>query len=187
MSILCPSISGHNEVCASKAELTKYIFDCQKQGSQEVSYSLEKMKSCLQEKFFDTIYEHNSKDSTDEMVCAKPNDVINRIGSCKISSNNIYEFKDCLLSRLLKPPTGRSRHQACQTKSGPSPNKPCIFPFMWNGETYYECPIDLDDSSQRWCSTKVDLNGKHITGEGHWGHCNSKCNQPLKKPSRQPS
>ena len=146
MSILSPSISDPNEVCASKAELAKYIFDCQQQGSQEDSYKLEKMKSCLQQKFFDTIYEHNSKDSTDEMVCAKPDDVINRIGSCKISSNNIYEFKDCLLSRLLKPPTGRSRHQACQTKSGPSSNKPCIFPFIWRGETYYECPID-----PLWC------------------------------------
>ena len=184
MSILSPSISGskNNEVCSSKAEVTKYIFDCQQQGSQEVSYKLEKMKSCLQQKFYDTIYEHNSRDSTDEMVCAKPNDVITRIGSCKISSDNTYEFKDCLLSRLLEPPTGRSGHQACQTKSGPSPNKPCIFPFMWRGETYNECPIDPDDSNQRWCSTKVDLNGKHITGEGHWGHCNSKCNL-----RRQPS
>ena len=101
MSILCPSISGHNEVCASKAELTKYIFDCQQQGSQEVSYSLEKMKSCLQEKlFFEQIYEQYSQDSTDEMVCAKQKDVLNRIQECKNSSNNIYEFKDCLLSRI---------------------------------------------------------------------------------------
>jgi len=175
--------TGRNEVCSSKAEVTNYIFDCQQQGSQEDSYKLEKMKSCLQQKFFDIIYEHNSKDSTDEMVCAKPDDVINRIGSCKISSNSIYEFKDCLIARLWDPTRPPIEDQACHTKSGPSPNKPCIFPFMWNGETYYECPIDLDDSSQRWCSTKVDLNGKHITGEGHWGHCNSKCNQPLRQPS----
>ena len=100
MSILSPSISGRNEVCSSKAEVTNYIFDCQQQGSQEDSYKLEKMKSCLQQIFFDKIYEHNSKDSTDEMVCAKPNDVLNRIDECKISSNNIYEFKDCLLSRI---------------------------------------------------------------------------------------
>merc|ERR1712183_494981 len=44
-----------NHVCASKAELTKYIFDCQQQGSQEVSYSLEKMESCLQQKFMGII------------------------------------------------------------------------------------------------------------------------------------
>merc|ERR1712183_803568 len=85
-----------NHVCASKAELTKYIFDCQQQGSQEVSYSLEKMESCLQQK----IYGHNSKDSTDEMVCAKRKDVLNRIQECKNSSNTIYSFKDCLLSRI---------------------------------------------------------------------------------------
>jgi len=100
--------TGHNEVCASKAEITKYIFDCQQQGSQEVSYSLEKMKSCLEEKlFFEQIYEQYSQDSTDEMVCAKSNDVLNRIDECKISSNNIYGFKDCLLKIIWpRPPTG---------------------------------------------------------------------------------
>ena len=63
----------------------------------------------------------------------------------------------------------------CKTKSGPSSNQPCIFPFTWKDEKYNGCPIDPVDSSQRWCSTKVDSNGNHITGQGNWGHCDSKC------------
>ena len=61
------------------------------------------------------------------------------------------------------------------TKSGPSSNQPCIFPFIWYGKTYNGCPIDPDDSSQRWCSTKVDSYGNHITGQGNWGHRSSIC------------
>jgi len=75
----------------------------------------------------------------------------------------------CDYSRANSPPN------LCRTKSGPSPNQPCIFPFTWNGKTYNGCPIDPEDSSERWCSTKVDSNGNHITGQGNWGHCNSKC------------
>jgi len=75
----------------------------------------------------------------------------------------------------LFPPPRRIICDLCQTKSGPSPNQPCIFPFTWNGKTYNGCPIDPEDSSERWCSTKVDSNGNHITGQGNWGHCNSKC------------
>jgi len=63
----------------------------------------------------------------------------------------------------------------CLTKSGPSSNQPCIFPFTFNDKTYNGCPIDPEDSSERWCSTKVDFRGRHIAGKGNWGHCSSKC------------
>jgi len=81
-------------------------------------------------------------------------------GDCTWNS----QIKECLPKANL-----------CLTKSGPSSNQPCIFPFIWYGKTYNGCPIDPDDSSQRWCSTKVDSNGNHITGQGNWGHCSSKC------------
>jgi len=63
----------------------------------------------------------------------------------------------------------------CVTKSGPSSNQPCIFPFTWRGKKYNGCATNPDDSSQRWCSTKVDSNGNHITGQRNWGYCDSKC------------
>ena len=39
----------------------------------------------------------------------------------------------------------------CKTKSGPSSNQECIFPFIWYDKTYYGCPIDDDAPDERWC------------------------------------
>ena len=64
---------------------------------------------------------------------------------------------------------------ACQTVGGPDPYRQCVFPFRWNGKTYYGCPIDPDDSSHRWCSTKVDGYGNHVTGRGKYGYCSRSC------------
>ena len=64
----------------------------------------------------------------------------------------------------------------CMTKSGPSSNLPCIFPFTWKGRTFNGCPVNPEDKKQRWCSTKTDSNGNHIADQGrNWGFCNSKC------------
>jgi hypothetical protein len=58
---------------------------------------------------------------------------------------------------------------------GPKPNAPCVFPFKFQGEVYNGCPVDLEDPSKRWCSTRVDANGEHITGAGEFGHCGPDC------------
>ena len=70
----------------------------------------------------------------------------------------------------------------CRTVSGPSPNSRCVLPFTYNGKTYYECPVDPEDSSKFWCSTQVDQNGNHISNIGAYGHCGSSC--PLEGSSR---
>ena len=92
-----------------------------------------------------------------------------------LNSGQKCRIQEGVLKVRLFPPPRTIRCVFCRTKSGPSPNQPCIFPFTWNGKTYNGCPIDPEDSSQRWCSTKVDSNGKHIIGQGNWGHCNSNC------------
>ena len=71
------------------------------------------------------------------------------------------------------------KSSTCKTVGGPSPNQPCVFPFKWNGKTYSSCPIDSDDTNETWCSVKTDSNGNHITGQGLWGHCGSKCKKEL--------
>ena len=37
------------------------------------------------------------------------------------------------------------------------------------------CPIDHEDNSKRWCSTKVDSNGNHIENENEYGYCSDDC------------
>ena len=63
----------------------------------------------------------------------------------------------------------------CLTVSGPNPGKPCIFPFIHDGKSYSGCPIDPDDSSKRWCSTKVDNKGQHVPKQNEYGHCADTC------------
>ena len=60
----------------------------------------------------------------------------------------------------------------CKTNGGPSPNVPCIFPFIIDGTTYTQCPLDSDGY---WCSTKVDHSGIHIAEQGNWGTCDQNC------------
>merc|ERR1719219_550576 len=66
----------------------------------------------------------------------------------------------------------------CLTVGGPFPDqagKKCIFPFTWKGVTYNGCPVDPQESTERWCSTKVDSAGNHVTGEKEFGYCASNC------------
>jgi len=70
---------------------------------------------------------------------------------------------------LFKPST------TCKTFGGPDPYRQCIFPFTWNGQTYYGCPVDPENNSYRWCSTKVDGYGNHVTGQGRYGYCDNSC------------
>ena len=37
------------------------------------------------------------------------------------------------------------------------------------------CPVDVDDKSKRWCSTKVDSHGNHIAHQNQYGHCANNC------------
>ena len=56
-----------------------------------------------------------------------------------------------------------------------NPEAECIFPFKYNNYTYHGCPLDPEDKTKRWCSTKTDENGEHIDGEDAWGYCTSGC------------
>jgi len=64
---------------------------------------------------------------------------------------------------------------SCSTVGGPDPYKQCKFPFTWNGNTYYGCPVDPDHRGKRWCSTQVDGYGNHVTGKRKYGFCSNTC------------
>ena len=59
-----------------------------------------------------------------------------------------------------------SQQKPCKTVSGPKPNSTCVFPFVFEGHTYESCKHD--DDNTRWCSTKVDSNGKHQKGKNSY-------------------
>ena len=47
------------------------------------------------------------------------------------------------------------KHSVCKTVSGPKPDVPCVSPFNYQGQVFNACPVDLEDPSKTWCSTKV--------------------------------
>ena len=62
------------------------------------------------------------------------------------------------------------------TPESRDPGEKCIFPFKFEGKTYYGCPPDIDDPSKGgWCSTKTDSNGNHLSGYGAYGYCRKSC------------
>ena len=49
--------------------------------------------------------------------------------------------------------------------------------------TYTRCPVDPQDDSKHWCSTRVDRNGVHVPNVRQWGHCGPNC--PLERRPKQ--
>ena len=55
----------------------------------------------------------------------------------------LHLYKDC--------------HLMWKHHSGKQPNKPCVFPFTYNGHKYKECLSERGEKP--WCSTLVDYSG----------------------------
>merc|ERR1719295_1113694 len=54
---------------------------------------------------------------------------------------------------------------SCITKGGPTPNRPCVFPFKHNGRTYSTCTnVSI---GKFWCSTATKSDGTHIVAVEH--------------------
>ena len=53
------------------------------------------------------------------------------------------------------------------------PGKECVFPFKHENITYFGCPMDPEDATRRWCSTKTDENDIHV--KGSFGYCTKGC------------
>ena len=72
---------------------------------------------------------------------------------------------------------------------GPQKNKPCIFPFLHQGQIYnkcgcilrlnktheQECKNQKHPRARFWCSTKVNDKGEHILGGNNYGFCDRNC------------
>ena len=45
----------------------------------------------------------------------------------------------------------------------------CVFPFIYGDRIHDRCTSFDGDSP--WCSTKVDADGVHVSGQGNWEYC----------------
>ena len=63
-------------------------------------------------------------------------------------------------------------------KASGEPETPCAFPFICNEIKYFSCSTDAGNgkvAKKPWCSTKTDIFGYHISGEGLYGDCPENC------------
>lgn len=54
-----------------------------------------------------------------------------------------------------------------------SRGQPCIFPFLYGGESYETCTARDSDTGQPWCATSVDSEGWVV--DHAWGDCDQGC------------
>jgi len=66
---------------------------------------------------------------------------------------------------------GGDRDKICTTEDG----RQCQFPFSYQGKEYTGCTAEHDPDGRRWCSTRVDNQGKHVQNAGEWGYCSEQC------------
>ena len=84
-----------------------------------------------------------------------------------------------ILAALITP----LKSQDCSyTVGGANPNKPCALPFRYKGKQYQTCTDRSDPDGKFWCSTKVDVNGKHVSKAGEWGYCPEGCTDSVVAP-----
>ena len=60
---------------------------------------------------------------------------------------------------------------ACKT-AGTS-GQPCIFPFIYAGQTFHSCTAQDSDTGQPWCATSLDREGWVV--DHAWGDCGQGC------------
>ena len=61
---------------------------------------------------------------------------------------------------------------ACKTIGS---DKPCIFPFKYEGSTYNRCTRKDSENNRPWCATKVNKEDDNHVIDKQWGDCTDGC------------
>ena len=67
--------------------------------------------------------------------------------------------------------------QCLTTPDSEDPKKACVIPFKFKGVLKEGCITDLEPEGRFWCSTMVDDQLNHVSGQGKWGFCSDQCFQ----------
>jgi len=105
------------------------------------------------------------------------------IQNCPVSCGVCGDLTDDMCSFPFK--YNNHEHSTCVTKDGyrqcltrsnnwkvcTPQGTPCVFPFIYNGVSYYGCSVAAigENARQPWCATKVDGDGVAVSG--HWTTC----------------
>jgi len=170
-----------NSTCVSKVQLKR----CTEDSDCDVS----NCEYCLS-KGICTIY---ASEYCDKNTCGLGDGDCDKDSHCPLNSvcgyNNFLTnhplLSNCGKSGILKAEVCTEDAYGCQTtEDGPQVNARCVFPFSYKGVVHNECIYETGEETP-WCSTKVDKNGKHVSGKDQWGYCADTC--PIKECGINPS
>ena len=151
-------------------EHLKFKAECNHDGGDCCDESLIGNKKCDGFNNFESCYGKDKGDcrslnDTDFPDCPQNPSLIGD-GVCDYANHNDkcnFDSEDC---------------SQCLTNGGGSPNTKCALPFIYQGKTFTSCTRFDDPDDAPWCSTLVDKNGRHVSHQGQWGFCGSRCPIP---------
>ena len=59
----------------------------------------------------------------------------------------------------------------CETIGGDK----CVFPFTYQGRTYFACTADDSDNGAPWCAVQVQADSRRTVLRGKWEDCSPDC------------
>ena len=63
----------------------------------------------------------------------------------------------------------------CHTVTGPNLCANCVFPFKYQGETFYGCTHVNQASLRPWCATNETYDENELNTNKLWGDCSESC------------
>jgi len=73
-----------------------------------------------------------------------------------------------------KPSPNPGGASSCRTVGGGRVGASCVFPFVFRGKRFTGCTKFGADDGKYWCSTRTGSGDAHVTGQGQWGHCDTR-------------
>ena len=90
------------------------------------------------------------------------------LNTCPASTTEVTTQAPTTTASTAGPTTTSGSSVSTSASTGSCGN--CIFPFIFGNRIHESCTT-IDGDAQPWCSTKVDSNGVHVSGGGHWEYC----------------
>ena len=85
---------------------------------------------------------------------------------CAVISTIFFHFTICLYGQA-------NFSSVCVIEQRTKLRKPCKFPFIFKERLFNKCTDYADKKGNRWCSTNVNSNQKHISKGKYWGYCDT--------------
>ena len=121
----------------------------------------------------DCVNAHHENGKWNDDSCNKESEFICEREPCHRSTDKCSHCKEGLFGDLCDHDSvGRKLCFVNTISTKAKDSKVCIFPFSFEGKTYFECTADHSANNAEWCATEVNSNGEVVLGQ--WEDCDRK-------------